>query len=322
MKPFQHSILNLIDQPSDGWTIHWIHEPQGGLGKSKGLVPYLEEHKGALVIDPTAARDVKAAIRSHYESSERLAERPIIFLNIPRARSHEALKPKMYATLETIQDSYLDTKSGKSHMWEDGVYPHIFVTANVKPAVDEYIVGRLKVHFINTQDELVPDHLTQRKLDDYAERKREERIEYEKSLELGGETQRYLVLSGSSAGGAGGSGSISPEVKAAVVDELKELRTPEMMIWVLRDLIVKPTRKGGPTVGALSPSSLLHLGTDNEVAQAKNPRSHVPDPLRENLESCIDAAFPGSKFEDQPHKGRKVHGVVFNGRYVLLPQEE
>jgi len=61
----------------------------------------------------------------------------------------------------------------------------------VQPAVDK-LVGRLEVHFINHDDELVPDTFHQAKVDEYARRRDEQDIAYGESLKAGKETARYL----------------------------------------------------------------------------------------------------------------------------------
>ena len=50
LRPFQQTVLELLEQPSDGRTIYWIHEPEGGSGKNKVLVPWMKKHHGSLTL--------------------------------------------------------------------------------------------------------------------------------------------------------------------------------------------------------------------------------------------------------------------------------
>lgn len=207
-RPFQQSILDLLAQPSNGRTIYWVWEEGGFTGKSKVMVPYLEEHYDALTIDPTATRDVLKAIKKRYDESDLFRKQPIVFLNTPYAERAEAKKPKMYDTLEKLQDTFLDTKTGRSHAWMNGVFPHVIVFANVPPACDPpLIIGRLKVHHISSQFELEEDTITQKKIDAHAEANLEKRDEYSKSLKEGALTARYKALGGAASGGGGAGGS-------------------------------------------------------------------------------------------------------------------
>jgi len=190
LKPFQKSLVDKVTgPPSDGRKILWPWEPAGGTGKSKVMSPYLQEQHDALLLDPTAKKCGLDAIAAHYNDSERFRENPILIINLARPESSAAGQSKLYALLERCQDNFTTTK-GKQHSWS-GVYPHIIVTANVQPAVDK-LVGRLEVHFINRDDELVPDTIYQAEVDEYARRRGEEHIAYGESLKAGKETARYL----------------------------------------------------------------------------------------------------------------------------------
>ena len=205
-RPWQRDLLNLIEPTSDGRTVFWVHEPEGGSGKSKVLVPHLEKHHGALVIQPSAKQEMLSRIKKKHDKSALFRAKPIIFINLPRAESHLVEGKVMYALIERLQDDFTPKAGGETLNW-GGVYPHVVVTANAPPDVG-FIVGRLKVFFINADDRLVPDTLVQGPLDDDAELRREERVEYGKSIESGAWTQRLLELRRSGGGGgAGGSGN-------------------------------------------------------------------------------------------------------------------
>ena len=177
---------------SDGRTIHWVWEPEGGSGKNKVLVPFLMEQHGALLLDPTAKKCGLDAIAAHSKQSGLFSQNPIVIINLARPESHQAEGGrKLYELLERCQDDF-PLRNGGMHKWH-GVYPHIIVTANVAPGYNK-LIGRLKVHFINTGDELVPDTFNQRRLDVDAARGRELREEYSKSLKEGTESARYLEL--------------------------------------------------------------------------------------------------------------------------------
>ena len=164
LRPWIKSSLIEIKKSADGRYLLWYHEPAGGSGKSKGLVLLLIKEFDALQIDVTASNVNLAAIKSHYEKSELFRMHPIIICNIPRGKSREASKEKVYTVLEEIMDSFIDKKSGRQHVWVNDIYPHVIVTANVPP-VAGFMVGRIKTFFINEKYELMPDTLTQKELD-------------------------------------------------------------------------------------------------------------------------------------------------------------
>lgn len=316
-KPFQQQIIDMIAKDSDGRKIVWIWEHQGGTGKSKVLVPYLQEHRGALVIDPTAKRDVMRTIKAKHDECELFRAKPIIFLNIPRAKNDTVKRPEMYGLLEQIQDNFLDAKSGQMLKWE-GIYPHVFVTANEPPFTEPpHVLGRLEVYFINPMDELVPDTITQTTLDEHQDRAKEKRDEYDKSLKQGKKTDRYKELE--LTGGAGGSGTLSPEAKATVVAELKSKLTP------MENSVVTLRTNAPSLVHALSDESLLILGADN-VEQARDPnvkaaRAKWLPTFLANLKACLvgpESAFPSFEI-DKNTTGNSAgirNGRRFTGEYV------
>lgn len=122
-----------------------------------------------------------------------------------------------------------------------------------------------------------------------------------------------------SGGGAGGSGGLSPESKAAVVAELKERLEPnEKSIVTLRTMAPS-------LVHALSDASLLLLGA-KDVAQARD--AHVKElkakwltAFLANLESCIvgpNGAFPDYKVEINTTGSSAgiSKGRCFKGKYI------
>ena len=127
--------------------------------------------------------------------------------------------------------------------------------------------------------------------------------------------------------------TISPEDRATVVEEIQGLSLdPSKKVVALRSRPKVP--KGETTspslVDQLSRGSLLLLGAtdDRKIEQAQNPKTQEARMpwlavLFANLKSCVigpDGAFPGHSIIKNT-TGRPIHGEVFTGEYVEVPQE-
>lgn len=154
---WHESIVNLVaNQKSDGRTIHWIWEPENDSDKRRVILHRLNKSYDALLLNLADKRTCLNLIASHYKKSHPFRENPIIVIHICFSESRIAAQDKLYKVMEVCQDDFV-TARGKKHSW-CGIYPHVVVTASCQPRKDK-LMGRLKVHFINTKDEMIPDTL-------------------------------------------------------------------------------------------------------------------------------------------------------------------
>ena len=112
-------------------------------------------------------------------------------------------------------------------------------------------------------------------------------------------------------GGAGGSGTLSPEAKATVVAELKSLVKPT------ENSVVTLRTKAPSLVHTLSDSSLLLLGASNvaQVRDFKNGSARWLASFLANLKACIEEAFPGCDIKEN-ETNRTTKGRKFKGDYL------
>lgn len=142
---WQCKVVELVQQVPDDRTIHWLHEPVGGTGKTS-LCKYLAVQHNALILGGKAG-DIRHAILEYKHKHGSTPD--LIVCNITRSMEQYV----SYEGLENIKDMCF--YSGK---YEGGmVYgpnPHLIVFANFEPSIPAMSQDRWDVKLI-TEDGLV-----------------------------------------------------------------------------------------------------------------------------------------------------------------------
>lgn len=146
--PFQKALLDIVTQPPDDRTIHWIHEGNGCVGKSK-LIKYLVYKKIAVPVPFGTATQIKTFCFNFGQS------RNCYVINMPRTRGKAEHMEDLISSLESLKDGIIVSGMyGKSQI---AIFnpPHILVFANRSPPFKMMSPDRWKVWGINADKELV-----------------------------------------------------------------------------------------------------------------------------------------------------------------------
>lgn len=144
--PWQKTVIDIIKQPPDDRSIHWIWEEKGGVGKSK-LAKYICSEMEGLVLGGRGS-DMKYGIVAYMDSNQGCAPK-IIILDVPRS----SLNYISWTGIEEIKNGlFFSSKyDGKMVCYNS---PHVIIFANDLPKdLTDLSADRWKFYKIN--DELV-----------------------------------------------------------------------------------------------------------------------------------------------------------------------
>lgn len=137
-KPWQQSVLDIIEQKADDRTVNWYWDTKGNCGKSF-LCKYLYLKYDAIIADgkkDNVFNQIKLWLDNHKDNEDP----NLIILDIPR-HSMEYIN---YGVLEQIKNGMI--YSGK---YEGGVCvfesPHVFVFSNSKPIESKFSLDRWNI---------------------------------------------------------------------------------------------------------------------------------------------------------------------------------
>lgn len=137
-KAWQREVLDILAEPADTRTIHWIHEPTGNVGKSF-LAKFLACKPGT-ILSSGKATDVFNAVNTTIEKGSPPA---IVVCDIPRVCQDYV----SYQCLEKLKDGCL--YSGK---YEGGlcIFPevHVVCFSNARPVKEKMSLDRWKIYKI------------------------------------------------------------------------------------------------------------------------------------------------------------------------------
>lgn len=138
LRPWQQSLWDLFNTKPDQRTIHWIHEPEGGIGKSSFVRYVCAKREDAIVLSGKGA-DIKNAILQMKEKKGYFPK--IILIDLPRSYKTEWL---CLPSIEDIKNGCF--YSGK---YEGGMvlmnHPHIAIFANTEPDLDQLSKDRWNI---------------------------------------------------------------------------------------------------------------------------------------------------------------------------------
>lgn len=150
-RPFQKTLLNLIDRDACKRRIFYIHEPHGNVGKTL-LIEYLHIFHGAIVTGGSSA-DMKYAI----ERWRQITGAFPIFICIDVARSAELTK-ESYEAIESIKNGLFFSGKYESTMTHSFQKPHVLIFSNKPPKIEAFSNDRWAVFTIDKNYELIDDN--------------------------------------------------------------------------------------------------------------------------------------------------------------------
>lgn len=146
LRPWQASVVEMIEELPDDRHVHWFWEAEGGVGKTT-LVRYLVKHHDALVACGKAG-DMKYSIVQYHENHARWPD--LLVFDIPRS----SLNYVSYAGIEEIKNGvFMSSKYESRTVLMD--FPHIICFANEEPQREKMSLDRWKIHHIGQPDNAV-----------------------------------------------------------------------------------------------------------------------------------------------------------------------
>lgn len=141
MKPWQHSILTILEGPRDPRSIYWYYDYVGNTGKSR-LAKYLVVKMKALVLGGKSS-DMKYGVIKYMEKNNGIAPKIIIF-DIPRC-SHDYVS---YQGIEEVKNGLFFSPKYESDMCVFNP-PHVICFANDLPdtsklSKDRWVISEIE----------------------------------------------------------------------------------------------------------------------------------------------------------------------------------
>lgn len=135
--PWQQEVIDMVNAPPDDRTVVWIHEPVGGVGKSK-LLKYLRWKNLACRVPIGTAGQLRSAMIA------KGAHRCYV-VDFPRVLGKDDAVADIFAALEELKNGWVETafygKPGELLMEP----PHVIVMSNDKPNLKLASKDRWKV---------------------------------------------------------------------------------------------------------------------------------------------------------------------------------
>lgn len=145
---WQQSLLNLISEPADDRTIHWVYNDSGSVGKSK-LTKYLSWKKLALTVPFGSASQIKTAICN-------TGARNCYLVDIPRSTGKDESMRDMFSALECIKNGHINSsmygKGGQELFMKP---PHVIVFSNMMPDFKLASKDRWKVYTLENKTDIL-----------------------------------------------------------------------------------------------------------------------------------------------------------------------
>jgi len=256
---------------------------------------WLVDQRGALIISGTAEVDARDLIRREKEKNGKFEARPIVVVDLPRAKSRNAQQNKLYSVLEALMGSFHSTKgSGAVVGWKCGQEPRVIVFANETPEHDRLSADRLEVYLVNTEHFLVKAEHMHKQIDRYKEEIQALQQE-EEAAAASGELPPRLMMRGQS-GGGGGSGEKEAHHALRVKALGRLFKRKENSPRQFRHEIYACIAEREPDVWAL-------CGTAEQRDKAVREGSHIRV-IVEAWDRALRGAFSGFTF-GHPVRGSK-----------------
>lgn len=148
-RPFQSTILDMVAQPPDDRTIHWIYEETGNVGKSKFL-KYLRsrpEFDMARIPMGTATQIKTSTIAK--------GPHKIYCVDLPRVRGSLETQHDLFSALEEVKNGWVESAMYGKNQELIMLPPHVFIFSNDLPKLSLTSADRWRIWTINALFELV-----------------------------------------------------------------------------------------------------------------------------------------------------------------------
>jgi len=160
-KPWQKSVLSIVEGPVQNRKVHIIVDQQGNTGKSF-LAKYLMVKHGALTLDAVSKRDMAYIFLQRIDSGHSV---PIVCIDIARSIVGSGLQEHLPNTaltavwnfVESLHNgSIVNTKyESKIRIFEQ---PHVVIFTNHPVEVSEYTLSRDRWHIMNLHAGILTDY--------------------------------------------------------------------------------------------------------------------------------------------------------------------
>lgn len=146
-RPWQNTVLSLINVPPNDREINVIYDPKGGNGKSFLTMWLMARNMAERIPQQKDPRDIMRMIMN-------LPKRSCYFIDLPRGTSRNN-ENTMYSAIEEIKNGYCydDRYHFKREMFEP---PHIWVFTNCPPNTDLLSRDRWHMWTISSNQHLLP----------------------------------------------------------------------------------------------------------------------------------------------------------------------
>lgn len=145
LRPFQHSLLEMIGREPNDRLITWIYDGQGSSGKTQ-FCKYLIEKNNACYITSGKKSDIINMVYNYIQNKDL----ELVILNIPRDERRID-----YIALEEIKDGIISNTK-----YETGTIltnsPHLLIFSNILPDTSRMTNDRWNIFTIDNNYELIP----------------------------------------------------------------------------------------------------------------------------------------------------------------------
>jgi len=142
-RPWQKSVMDIIEKEPDDRTIHWICDLGGNVGKSK-LLKYLCYKKKAKRVPLGNATQIKTNVFAQG------AHRCYV-VDLPRTTGNQESMKDLISALEEIKNGWVSSAMYGKYQELMMQPPHVFVISNEYPPVAMMSLDRWKLYSINTK---------------------------------------------------------------------------------------------------------------------------------------------------------------------------
>lgn len=144
--PWQQEIKDRCDAEPDDRTINVVHNPRGGIGKSK-FCKYMAFHHQAPCIGWAKSGDVLALVAD-------MPDRPVYLFDLAKSKPQDWAKDDIPAAMEGIKNGlFVNTKYKVKQVIMNS--PHVWVFCNDLPNFNSMSMDRWVVWYVSDSRELV-----------------------------------------------------------------------------------------------------------------------------------------------------------------------
>lgn len=148
LKPWQTSIIELIEKEVNDRTVYWIYDEVGNMGKTV-FSKYLYAKQNAIIATGGGNKDVACLLNILVKNGRDLNSKTTFIFNFPR--STEGIS---YKAIESVKDGLMTNTKYEANTLVFNC-PHVFIFSNELPDLSKLSSDRWEILTINKQDELI-----------------------------------------------------------------------------------------------------------------------------------------------------------------------